>query len=246
MSDKAEKKPEATAGDKKDAGKDGHGEGAHGGKGGGIGALLKKTPVMLGGVMVIEAIVLFGGFKMFGGKPKTASGAEITAPAEEHGEASAEGTKTAEGEGHGDSHADAKPADEHGSGESEHGETSAPAAKPSSPGDKKKIVELEVLSFRAPNKLSGRTYLYDVSIYAVTRGDREKRVKETIDSRKALITDRIRTIIAQTDPEKLGGGSEPGLETLRRQVKYQLDQIVGEGLVDEVLVPRCIPFRTDY
>jgi len=61
-----------------------------------------------------------------------------------------------------------------------------------------------------------------------------------------LIKDRIRTIIAQSDPEKLGGGSEPGLETLRRQVKYQLDEIVGEKIVDEVLVPRCIPFRTDY
>ncbi|MGH7214988.1 MAG: hypothetical protein ACREIT_09525, partial [Tepidisphaeraceae bacterium] len=67
-----------------------------------------------------------------------------------------------------------------------------------------------------------------------------------IKERDALIRDRIRTIIAQADPEKLGGGSEPGLETLRRQVKYQLDEIVGEGMVDEVLVPRCIPFRADY
>jgi flagellar basal body-associated protein FliL len=61
-----------------------------------------------------------------------------------------------------------------------------------------------------------------------------------------LIQDRIRTIIAQSDPEKLSGGSEPGLETLRRQVKYQLDEIIGDGMIDEVLVPRCIPFRTDY
>jgi len=57
---------------------------------------------------------------------------------------------------------------------------------------------------------------------------------------------RIRTIIAQSDTEKLGGGSEPGLETLRRQVKYQLDEIIGEGMVEEVLVPRCIPFRAEY
>jgi flagellar basal body-associated protein FliL len=71
-------------------------------------------------------------------------------------------------------------------------------------------------------------------------------VKDTISSRDALIKDRIRTIIAQSDPDKLGGGSEPGLETLRRQVKYQLDEIIGDGMVDEVLVPRCIPFRTDY
>jgi len=61
-----------------------------------------------------------------------------------------------------------------------------------------------------------------------------------------LIQDRIRTIIAQSDPEKLSGGLEPGLETLRRQVKYQLDEIIGPEMIDEVLVPRCIPFRTDY
>ena len=61
-----------------------------------------------------------------------------------------------------------------------------------------------------------------------------------------MIKERVRTIIAQADPEKLVGASEPGLETLRRQVKYQLDMFVGDGLIDEVLVPRCIPIRTDF
>jgi flagellar basal body-associated protein FliL len=85
-----------------------------------------------------------------------------------------------------------------------------------------------------------------VSIFARTRGEYCQRVTDTIKANEALIKDRIRTIIAQSDPEKLGGGSEPGLETLRRQVKHQLDEIIGEGMIDEVLVPKCIPFRTDY
>ena len=88
--------------------------------------------------------------------------------------------------------------------------------------------------------------MYDVSIYLVTKNEFAEQVKQTIKDRDALIKDRIRTIIAQSDPEKLGGGSEPGLETLRRQVKYQLDEIVGEQMISEVLIPRCIPFRTDY
>jgi flagellar basal body-associated protein FliL len=67
-----------------------------------------------------------------------------------------------------------------------------------------------------------------------------------IADRGALIQDRIRTIIAQSDPDKLGGGSEPGLETLRRQVKFQLDDVLGSGLIQEVLVPKCIPFRADF
>jgi flagellar basal body-associated protein FliL len=215
MADKAEKKSDASSAgaDKKDAAKKPGSPldkplGAAAGAGGAAG-MLGKTPVLLGGVMLVEAIVLFAGFKFLGGgHPQQASGSELVT------ESSGERGEGGEGKSGG--------------------------------GDKRKVMELEVLSFRAPNKLSGRTFLYDVSIYVVAKSENEKRIKETIEARKALITDRIRTIIAQTDPEKLGGGSEPGLETLRRQVKYQLDQIVGDGLIDEVLVPRCIPFRTEY
>ena len=103
-----------------------------------------------------------------------------------------------------------------------------------------------VVEFRAPNKIGGKTFLYDVSIYAVCRQKNKAKIETAFKERGALIKDRVRTIIAQSDPEKLGGGSEPGLETLRRQVKYQLDEIVGEGIIEEVLIPRCIPFRTDF
>lgn len=218
MADKAEKKIDA-ASEKKDA------KGAaapvvekgHGGGKAGIMGMLSKTPVMLGGVMILEAVVLFAGFKFLGGgAPQTAAGAEMSSEESQDDEA----------------------ADDHGGGDHGDGEKKS--------GPKKKTLELKVLDFRAPNKQSGRTFLYDVSIYVVTKSEFEAQVTSTITDRTALITDRVRTIIAQSDPEKLGGGSEPGLETLRRQVKYQLDEIVGEGMVSEVLIPRCIPFRTDY
>jgi hypothetical protein len=206
MSDKPEKKPDAAAAPPAASGKE-----APAKKGG----FLTKTPVLLGGVMVIEAVLLFAGFKIFGGgAPKAAAGAEI---------ASAE-----HGEGHG------------GGGEGEHGDGKAGAP------DTKKFVELQVVDFKAPNKVSGRTFLFDVTVFAVTKGDHGEKVKTALKDREALIKDRIRTIIAQSDPEKLMGSAEPGLETLRRQVKYQLDAIIGEGLIEEVLVPKCIPFRTDY
>jgi flagellar basal body-associated protein FliL len=85
----------------------------------------------------------------------------------------------------------------------------------------------------------------DVSIFVVTRGENEEKVRKAIKDREALIKDRVSTIIRQSDPEKLSGGAEPGLETLRRQVKFQLDEIVGEGVIDEVLVPRCIPLPAE-
>ncbi|HSU69150.1 MAG TPA: hypothetical protein VLJ39_19860 [Tepidisphaeraceae bacterium] len=190
MAEKAEKKPEAAAPAEAPA------KPAKSG-----GGLFTKLPVLLGGVMVLEAAVLFGGFKLFGSKPQPAAGA-VLAEAGEGGEKGA----TAKG----------------------------------------KTVEVQVVDTKALNRANGHTFLYDVSIFVVVKSDDEQKVTDTFKSGKALIEDRIRTIIGESDPEKLGGGSEPGLETLRRQVKYQLDRIVGDGMIQEVLVPRCIPFRTDY
>jgi flagellar basal body-associated protein FliL len=192
MAEKAEKKPEAA---------DAHGAGESKDKKGG-GGLLAKTPVLLGGAMIIEAVVLFAGFKFLGGGAKPAAADTV--------------------------------------------DVSMPSAKGAGV-DSSQPVDLPVVTdFRSPNKVSGRTYLYDVSIYvSVKAGDADK-VKQMIADRGPLIQDRIRTIIAQSDPDKLGGGSEPGLETLRRQVKFQLDDALGSGLVQEVLIPQCIPFRTDF
>jgi len=222
MAEKAEKKEAHAAPDKGhgEKGKEGADKAAKGG-----GGLLTKMPVLLGIVMILEAVILFAGFKFLGGGPKAASGAE-TAAADGH-DGDAHG-----GDGHGDAHGS-------GSGGHEGGRRSE---KP----DKKKRVELPVVDFRAPNKQGGRTFLYDVTIFISVRADAEEKTKTLLNDRAALIKDRIRTIIAQSDAEKLGGGSEPGLETLRRQVKYQLDEIIGEGVIDEVLVPRCIPFPVNF
>lgn len=200
MSDKAEKPKETEAKD-----------GAAPAKKKGIKALLTKLPVLLGGAMVIEAILLIGVMKMLSGGPAEAEGAELATTA--HG-----------GGGRGGGH-----------GEGEEGEVD--------PNGQAEIVAIEM---RAPNKLSGRTFLYDVSIYVSVKNANLEAVKTQLEARKALISDRVRTIIAQSDPSKLDGGKEPGLETLRRQVKYQLDEMLGPGLIDEVLVPRCIPYRADF
>ncbi len=201
MSDKAEAKPAAPAAEK------GHGKEAAPaaeGKAKGGGGLMAKTPVLLGAVMLIEAVVLIAGIKIVGGGARKADAVELAPEGGKPGEA---------------------------------GITAV---------DNKAPVELQLVDFRAPNKISGRTFLYDVNIVVTTKTATSDKVKDLISGHDALIKDRVRTIIAELDPEKLGGGSEPGLETLRRQVKYQLDQILGDGLIDDVLVPRCIPYRTDF
>jgi flagellar basal body-associated protein FliL len=182
----------------------------------GAGGLMSKTPVLLGLVMIIEAAVLFAGFKFLGGGPKAANAVELA---------------------HEDGGGDEPKLDAHGNPIPDSGKKKT---------DKDHAVELNVVDFKAPNTQNGRRYLYDVSVYVSVKGEFEAKVKDRIKDRDALIRDRLRTIIGQMDPEKLGGGSEPGLETLRRQVKSQLEIIIGDGMIDEVLVPRCIPFRADF
>src|SRR3954468_633148 len=90
MSDKAEKKPEAAApaaAEKKDAKK--------------AGGLLAKTPVLLGIVMVLEAVVLFAGFKFLGGGPKPASAVDL---AQEESGGHGDAGEGHGGDGHGDGH----------------------------------------------------------------------------------------------------------------------------------------------
>src|SRR5689334_4414107 len=48
--------------------------------------LLSTTPVLLTGVMIIEAIVLVAGFKILGGKPQHATAADLVAEVEKSGE----------------------------------------------------------------------------------------------------------------------------------------------------------------
>ncbi len=182
------------------------------------GGLLGSLPVMLGVVMIVEAAVIFAGIKFLGGGPKPA-GAEPVAE-------SSSGS-------HGES----------GGKEGGHGTAAgAGAAK----ADGKKLVEITVIEFKAPNRVSGTTYIYDVKVALTTKADNKDKVQGSITERSATIMDRTRTIIAQTDPAKLGGGQEPGLETLRRQIKHQLEEIIGEGLIDEVVIPKCIPYRADF
>ncbi|HTW93181.1 MAG TPA: hypothetical protein VMD30_00205 [Tepidisphaeraceae bacterium] len=214
MAEKSAKSAESPSGEKKPAtekpaAEKAAGGGAHGGGGGGGGGavgMLTKMPVLLGGAMLAEAIVLIVGFKIIAGGPKNANGADLT----------------------------------------DYSKSSSTAGSADSKVDPNQLVEIDVVDFKAINKQSGRTFLYDVSIYITAEPENEAHLKDMISSHSALIEDRVRTIIAESDPDKLGGGLEPGLETLRRQIKYQLDEILGDGMVDEVLIPRCIPYRTDF
>lgn len=207
-------------------------------KKGGIMGLLTKMPVIIGGAMVVEGVVLVLAMQMLGGGADTADADthDEVVLLDEHGEPI--DNAHAEDDGHGDDtgHGEEAGGDGHG-GDAGH------ATYTAGPNE---LVEVTLGNFRASNHMDGRRYIYDLELSLQVKGKSQSKVQGKIDRSTALIRDRISVIISRIDPQKLNGAAEPGLETLRRQVKYQMEQIVGEGYIEEVLVPRCIPYRTDY
>lgn len=114
--------------------------------------------------------------------------------------------------------------------------TSAPAAAV------EHDVEVKVVTDRLPNNIS-RLCNYDLQVVAKVDEKNKDKVTELFKDQDAEIRDHIRKIVAGSDPKTL---LEPGLETLRRQISYQLDQDIGKDLIKEVLIPKCTPQPSPY
>jgi flagellar basal body-associated protein FliL len=105
-----------------------------------------------------------------------------------------------------------------------------------------KDAEVKLIADKLPNSQSGRLWMYDMQIVAKVSEKKKEKVTALLTERESEIRDRIRTIVASSDPKSL---AEPGLETLRRQIAYQLEQDIGKELVKEVLIPKCTPIRAE-
>jgi flagellar basal body-associated protein FliL len=106
-----------------------------------------------------------------------------------------------------------------------------------------KDAEVKLIDAKLPNSLSGRMYLYDLQVVAKVGEKNKEKVTELFTEREAEIRDKIRTIVASASPASL---AEPGLETIRRQISYQLEQDIGKDLLKEVLIPKCTRFQTEF
>jgi flagellar basal body-associated protein FliL len=96
--------------------------------------------------------------------------------------------------------------------------------------------EIELIDAKLPNGVSGRLYVYDLAVVIKVAEKKKPDVTNLCNERKAEIRDQVRTIIASSDPKSL---AEPGLETIKRQIGYQLEQDIGKDLIKEVLIPKC-------
>ena len=104
--------------------------------------------------------------------------------------------------------------------------------------------ELEVADIRVPNTNGARTILYNVKVVISVAPDREEEGKSLIEAKQFAVEDALSRIIRSSDPRYL---AEPGLETLKRQIRFELNQVFGDDtIIEQVLVPDCIPLPTGF
>jgi hypothetical protein len=99
-------------------------------------------------------------------------------------------------------------------------------------------VEVPLCDLSAFNKKTGVLLLFQIQVVGVVDPEDKDQVAKLIALRKATIDDRITKVIRGADPKFL---SEPGMETIRRQIKFELDKIIGnEHTLKELLIPKLL------
>ena len=133
-----------------------------------------------------------------------------------------------------DSHA--APTGGEGGAEGEHG---GHASEPARSGAK----EIVIAEVRAMSDRSGQNIVYDAKVCARVDGSRSDKVQKVLEEKKATVEDRLTRVIRSADPQYF---KEPGFETLRRQIKHELDGLVGDPqAVTEVLLPSLMWYNAD-
>lgn len=102
----------------------------------------------------------------------------------------------------------------------------------------RQTAEVDVTECRPSNSMSGRLINFKLRVSAlVMKADAEK-AAEIIQANQSRITDRVIFVIRSAEPVHL---AEPGLETIKRRMKREVDAILGdEHLVQELLIPEII------
>jgi flagellar basal body-associated protein FliL len=104
--------------------------------------------------------------------------------------------------------------------------------------------EVQVVQLRALNVKSGRPVLYSLKVFVRAQADKAEVIRRQLEKKRATIEDAVARIVRSADPSHL---TEDGLETLRRQIHYEMGRITNEeASILEVLIPECTPYPTGF
>lgn len=108
----------------------------------------------------------------------------------------------------------------------------------------KESAELEVAKLRVQNNNGSRGLVCNVTIVVRVHQTDVNRVKEFLENRKSTINDALSRILRSVDEKHL---NEPGLETLKRQFRFELSSLIhDDAVIEQVLIPECMPLPTGF
>ena len=91
-------------------------------------------------------------------------------------------------------------------------------------------------SFQIDNYMQGRTRtMVTLEVYGRVEKAKFDELTELAGDHSKELRDRIRTLISSAQPNDL---KDPNLEVIKRMIKDAAEKIIGEGLIDEILLPK--------
>ena len=107
--------------------------------------------------------------------------------------------------------------------------------------------ELALVNCEAINRKSGQSLVVHISLSVRVAAQNAEHAAKLIEKRQSTIKDRVQMILRSADPQHL---NEPNLDTIKRQVRFELDKILGdavpgnEELILKVLIPQILQTRS--
>ena len=98
--------------------------------------------------------------------------------------------------------------------------------------------EIELAECRPSNKLAGKLITFHIRVSGLVASKDLQDVKEMVEMKQGRIEDSVNIVIRSSEPKHF---NEPGLETIKRRLKNELDRILGDPeLIKGVLIPQFL------
>lgn len=107
--------------------------------------------------------------------------------------------------------------------------------------DPESYAEVELADCRPSNMMSGRFITFQVRVSGLVLKEELERAEGMIRAKSARLEDGVNTVFRSAAPKHL---SEPELQTIKRRLKNEFDQILGDDqLLKKVLIPLMLQSR---
>ena len=98
-------------------------------------------------------------------------------------------------------------------------------------------------SFSVDNYPGGRArIIVTLEVAAKVEKGNKNRLTLLVKEHKTEIMDNIRSLVSSAQPEHL---KDPQLQVIKRKIKAGMEKIVGEGLIEEILLPTWKSYAQD-